>query len=839
MELFVKAKEQEELLSFLQLQGGTGGVGGGGGGGGGGSPQDAALQLRALRGAALQAAHAQMRELMAEVERRGEQLRLLEEAVRLMSVNKAAVSEAGEGELERLRQEVALLMGKLRLEGDELHARQSEWAAERQRLERAAQRLRQQRGGLEVELAKAREEAAGLSESMQSLRAQMRAVGVAREEVGEAKAKAVEEAAAWRRRYEDVSEELDALRAQVADVDAVSAGIGRLLQDSEGLDMQRMQAAHEREVGEVKDELEQATRTIAAMRAEMEAAVVARVDEARRADQAAQLQSQVAMTAELNRWRTQAARAEQQREVAERKGEELTQRLRELTHQLDQSTLLITELRHTVADAEARQLQQRMAAAVAAVGGEEPPPRGPPAGVDPSLLSVMKEELASAKAVNERLMAAHHTQAATVDGLRVQGEKERVELAQRLQEERRVGEERLRGVEEERRRWREEKGELERAMQALTADSAGRERLLVQLREQLQQRAKVDREALEQEEDEEEKYADVAVVLDKSASSTRSSPLIPQSPATPQPRPSSFSLVLTSPPPPPSPAPAPTPSELFTPALLDQLADRLAVKLSDRSIPHHVSPSRPPPFPPSPTTSRAKNGRGEAGGEGDSAKAIAAEMEAIYRQLEGKGRAFSKFAKRGRREQPDPQPPPSRSLLSGRGKEDGDFLPLIHHALGGAGSGGGQHSRPTSRSERPDRDTHGQQQKENEEEEVRRPPASTHRSQSVWSVEVASRKGKGEDARSPYPSYLHSPTSSLLSSPPSSPVAASSSPPVSPCSLSPVLSSSFASSARSGASSTRAIPVGGGVGGMGSGTVSASGYSLRQQQMRDRLVHRE
>ena len=207
------------------------------------------MQLRALRGAALQAAHAQMRELMAEVERRGEQLRALEESVRLMRADKAAGREAGEGEVERLRQEVALLMGKLRLEADEREVSQAQWRADQQRLERQAQRLRQQRSGLEADLIKAREEASALSDSLHSLRAQHRQAALAREEVGEAKAKAVEEAEAWKRRYEDVSGEVDALRAQVHDVSEVSVGIGRLMQDSEGLQVTQLKAAHARRWG--------------------------------------------------------------------------------------------------------------------------------------------------------------------------------------------------------------------------------------------------------------------------------------------------------------------------------------------------------------------------------------------------------------------------------------------------------------------------------------------------------------------------------------------------------------------------------------------------------------
>ena len=53
----------------------------------------------------------------------------------------------------------------------------------------------------------------------------------------------------------------------------------------------------------MRDDLDHATRTIAAMRAEMENAVAARLKEVRGQEQAAVIQAKVAMTGELNRWR--------------------------------------------------------------------------------------------------------------------------------------------------------------------------------------------------------------------------------------------------------------------------------------------------------------------------------------------------------------------------------------------------------------------------------------------------------------------------------------------------------------------------------------------------------
>ena len=520
------------------------------------------------------------------------------------------IDESGEGgvegreeaETERLRQEVALLMGMLRVEEEGGRGRKRSGGGRRRKWKNDSRRP----GNRAINWNPAQSQQRGSGHplfSLHSLKDKLREKERREEELREEKRGLGEARDAWQRRYEELAEEVEVMRAQVREAGELSSGIGRLMEGSGGMEMKQLRETHRREVEELRKEIEESGKTIAAMREEMEGEVMGRVEESKRAEEERLSQAHVQQLAEINRWRGEAARYQQLHAAAERSIESLSQRLRDLTSQLEQSNAELAAQRQRMAEVEAN--GREMEVKVRLGGGEVREEREAP--MDPSLLSVMKEELASAKAVNERLLAAHQQQSVTINELRDK-ERDNERLSSRLQHlsaqyedlQRQLaeGQQAAEGKEREA-RWEEEKAQLVVAMQSLTTESRQRERLLVEREEEIA-RLKEERERVKQAM-EEEKYASPAPsrhfrllhALLSSAASIQPCQSSLRTSSTSSRPPSAFSSPISSRV---AVVPAPTSAEVFTPAVLDQLADRLAVKLNDR-VERKTAPSNLSPLP--------------------------------------------------------------------------------------------------------------------------------------------------------------------------------------------------------------------------------------------------
>ena len=802
------------------------------------------LTLRGMRGVALHAAHMQLREMMGEVDKRATEIRRLEEQVRTLKIEKEARSEGDSNEIERLRQEVAVLMGKLTVEAEERELRDRVRSKQERKQEKQLEKLRQRCQSLEHDLLQSTAEVNTLSSALSTLRSQHSALTFDHQRLQDDKAKVEQERGAWQQRYEDVMDEVDTMRSEMREAREVSDGIGRLVEGSESLELRRVRDECEKKVTAMQEEVRAMERAVMDTKRGMDAEVEARAQQqtATLHDELRQLRE--SREKESEQWTGVVADTRQEREEAEAENEQLRQRLRQLTQQLEQ--------------------QATQPSTVTSRPSLSPPPPPPPqnvaderikskedggsSSVDPSLLSVLRAELDSVRAINQRVIAA---QQQADNGARSQLEaarkqlndmESRVAASERMEQELRdeLSAARSRMMETQRQhkqsddeqkhrddekdsavsetlrqqeqQWQYERNQMLQSLTALTAESKEREALVSKLMDNIAQLEHSAQRSVATQEREKQPPPTAADTLSSSLnghSSTRHPQSLSTAPRASTPVPSdrsikASSIVIPSSPSPAIPAPISatslsrpalplspaTAGELLSDSLLDQLASRLAAKLthSDSTTQHSThsihstrsAPARPTSSSTSTRTRRSRvmdDGDSRAGGTARAASSadIAAEMAAIYRQLEGKSRTFSHFAQQHSTTdrhasashhirntastEPQRRSVPELHADAGELKEveQDDYIPLIRRIVGGQAPH--PNGQPVSR----------------------RSLASTHNTR-----------------LHPTTSYVLSPTTSIASSASASPSthhqSHSASPPMSPCSLSPSLSSSAASS---------------------------------------------
>ena len=839
-ELFMKVKEQDEHIQWLthslkqaNINHGTATPTTDGG-------ETERLTLRGMRGVALHAAHMQLREMMGEVDKRANEIRRLEEQVRTLRIEKEARIEGDSNEIERLRQEVAVLMGKLAVETEEREQRDRERSRQERKMEKQLEKLRQQRQSLEHDLLQSSAEVNTLSSALSSLRSQHSTLTFDHQRILDEKLKVEQEREGWRKRYEDVMDEVDTMRSELRDAREVSDGIGRLVEGSESLDMRRVRDECERKVVAMQEEVRAMERAVMDTKRGMDAEVEARVQQLTAALHEELQQLRAERTKQIEQWMADVATARHEQEEAEADNEQLRQRLQRLTQQLERAN-------------DANIAASRPSQPTPPVSAEEQ--NDDTAGnnsVDPSLLAVLRAELDSVRAINQRLIAA---QQQADSSARSQLDAARQDMERKLQESERKQQElhdevnRLQGqleahrqhklVDEEQKQrqdeskdsaftdsfqqreqqWQHERSQMLQSLTALTAESNEREAVAGQLMDKitvLEDNARRAARVLEREKAVPPAAASVTLSTSVNEYSASRSPhrpasamqsqlaapsdgvdIVPRA-AVPSARPftpsTPVSTKLSSRPVPLSPAAG----ELLSDSLLDQLASRLAAKLTHTN-PTAAPPTRPTPprftTSPSPVRTRPAHDVNDDHRASSTARAatsadIAAEMAAIYRQLEGKSRTFSHFAQTSagsdrttirltsNNARTDRRVPAGGRLAADEDElkevEQDDYIPLIRRTVGGHAP----HAKPITRHS----------------------AAASMQQQPVQHTREATAAARVSPS-----SYVHSPTSSLASSASSSSPTASShsssarqphltSPPLSPCSLSPSLSSSAASS---------------------------------------------
>ena len=692
-DLFMRVKEQDEHIQWLTHQlkqansvNGTPSTDG----------ETERLTLRGMRGVALHAAHMQLREMLGEVDKRANEIRRLEEQVRTLKIEKEARSEGDSNEIERLRQEVAVLMGKLGVEADEREQRDRDRTRQERKLEKQSEKLKQQRQSLEHDLLQSTAEVDTLSSALSSLRTQHSTLTFDHQRLLDDKVKVEQEREGWRKRYEDVMDEVDTMRNEVRDAREVSDGIGRLVEGSDSLEVRRVRDECERKVGAMQEEVRAMERAVMDTKRGMEAELEARVQQHTAAlhNELRQLREDGERQAE--QWRADIAAARHEQEEAEVENEQLRQRLRQLTKQLEQATQLGTP----------RPTQPPEHTS----GTENGDDKAGGGSVDPSLLAVLRAELDSVRAINQRFMAAQqqaensartqldaaHRQLKDMEGGLLDAERREQQLRDELsgmqrqlvaQHQHRDDEQKQRqdekqdaltdAIQQREQQWQYERAHMLPSLTALTAEGKEREAVVSKLMDSiavLEDQAQ--RTSRAQEREKPVPSAAVAaaangatlstsvngnatlrtpqrpssVVQSRSAAHSsgrdESSPVIISLSASPAPA----TPVFTAP----SALPvhlSPVAGELLSDSLLDQLASRLAAKLthsesarqSTRPTPARATTSSSP-VRAIRTPLAADSARKDASAHVTSSADIAAEMAAIYRQLEGKSRTFSNFA---------------------------------------------------------------------------------------------------------------------------------------------------------------------------------------------------
>ena len=277
-DLFMKVKEQDEHVTWL-----THALRQSNANSGTSTPhtegETERLTLRGMRGVALHAAHMQLREMMGEVDKRANEIRRLEEQVRTLRIEKEARSEGDSNEIERLRQEVAVLMGKLAVEAEEREQRDGEREKRERKMEKQLEKLRQQRQSLEHDLLQSAAEVNTLSSALSALRSQQSTLSFDHQRVVDEKAKVEQERDVWQKRYEDVMDEVDTMRAEMRDAREVSDGIGRLVVGSDSIEVQRVRDECERRVVAMQEEVRAMERAVMETKRGMDAEVEARVQQ--------------------------------------------------------------------------------------------------------------------------------------------------------------------------------------------------------------------------------------------------------------------------------------------------------------------------------------------------------------------------------------------------------------------------------------------------------------------------------------------------------------------------------------------------------------------------------
>ena len=869
-DLFMKVKEQDEHIQWLTHSLKQANNNNGSSTSSTNDGETERLTLRGMRGVALHAAHMQLREMMGEVDKRANEIRRLEEQVRTLKIEKQARSEGDSNEIERLRQEVAVLMGKLAVEAEEREQRDRERTRQGRKIEKQLEKLRQQRQSLEHDLLQSSAEVNTLSSALSSLRQQHSTLTFDHQRLLEEKVQVEQEREGWRKRYEDVMDEVDAMRNEVRDAREVSDGIGRLVDGSDSLEVRRARDESEKKVTAMQEEVRAMERAVVDTKRGMDAQVEARVQQMTVAlhDELRQLREN--REREIEHWNADVAATRSEQEQAEAENEQLRQRLRQLTQQLEQATQISAAARS------AQPVQQNDAE-------QKEDGKSGENSVDQSLLSVLRAELDSVRAINQRLMA---TQQQAETSTRSQLDAARKQMSdmesrlhdgasreQHLREElshmqRRSEAQRQHKVDDEQKQrqeerdsaatdailqereqqWQYERSQLLQSLTELTAESQEREAVVSRLMDKivtLEDNAQRTARAVERE----KAMAPTATTygtLPSSANrySSHRSSLRPSSAVTSGNAAHSARLEVASPATPPSsasqafPASVSVPSlsrplplspvagELLSDSLLDQLATRLAAKLN-HSDPTTTQPTRPTPARPTTSTfsgratPHAEDSGGRVGETSRSASSadIAAEMADIYRQLEGKSRKFSQFAQHNNsnNSRSTARLTPNsarvdRRTPTGRLSSEEDELKEVEQddyipLIRRTVGGRVPHTQPTTR-------------------RSPAPPVQT----------TAQReKAPAKTARVSASSYVHSPTSSQLSSASSSPTASSSSssarqppptsPPMSPCSLSPSLSSSVASSFTLSPAVSVSRPT-------GSSVLNGGSVKLQQQQQR-------
>ena len=831
-DLFMKVKEQDEHIQWLThaLKQANSSSGAGMPTTDGGEPER--LTLRGMRGVALHAAHMQLREMMGEVDKRANEIRRLEEQVRTLKIEKEGRSEGDSNEIERLRQEVAVLMGKLAVEVEEREQRDRERSRQERKLEKQVEKLRQQRQSLEHDLLQSAAEVNTLSSALSSLRQQHSTLTFDHQHLLDDKVKAEQEREGWRKRYEDVMDEVDTMRSEVRDAREVSDGIGRLVEGSDNLEVRRVRDECDGKLAAMQEEVRAMQRAVMDTKRGLKVEVEARVQQQTAALHSELRQLRDNREREVDQWKAEVTTAQHEHDEAEVENEQLRQRLRQLTQQLEQTTQSSTATTRSIQAPQQKDAEQK---------DDNGSGKG---NVDPSLLAVLRAELDSVRAINQRLTAAQqqaensaHTQ---LDAARKQmsdmenrlhnSERREQQLQDELSNvERRLEAQRQHKVEEEQKhgqdekydpandavlqqreqQWQYDRSQLLQSLTALTAKSKERESVVSKLMEKiaaLEAEAQRASRAVERE-NAAPPAASGPATLSASVNgySSLRSPVSGGQPHAAAPlhdlrvaSPGTMSLSASSAPSMPVPTtfyPRPVPlspaaGELLSDSLLDQLASRLAAKLN-----HAERPAPPRLTPPRATGSsspvRARQIHDEDGGRigearrAESSADIAAEMAAIYRQLEGKSRTFSQFAQNNAssarttaRVATTAARSDRRTSKAGRVDDDDgelkevepdDYIPLIRRTVGG-------HTALTKPLYRRSPATSVQ-------------PSVMHGRAATKAVRVSSS------------SHAYSPTSSLLSSAASSPASSTPSarppapttPPMSPCSLSPSLSSSVAS----------------------------------------------